>query len=303
MALNFAEIAKNFFLIQPLIFFSQAKKATIANRSLDYTTSRSKPQPSLIVGGREAKDGEFPFIVALMDPDYPDLHLGAGTLLEPKWILTAQHMIVDKDNNMQTVELLVAPKYSNKISEMKGKKRYKVEKMFCHPVDLNMRHADIGLLKLREGIPLGMESSYRFQTISLLRSSNDIDWNKEMQIMGWGLSRHTWNPQPEDFPDHLMVLSTKLNPTEECKSIFEHSFRSPNSFCVGHEHKTGGMADSGGPAIMKRVRTNENIQVGVVSFGRGDARNVSYFYQWIQDRMNDENSKYECKNVYPQRKI
>lgn len=274
MAPNLIEITNVYLHLQLIIFSSWAESPTVIDKSLMNTTASRHPSPSFIIGGRKAKDGEFPYIVAIMLADVdPDEQEAAGSLIRPNWVITARHVLVKADD-LQLRKVLVSPKYSNKISEMRGKKRYQAEKMFCYYVKADgsdMHIADVALVKLKENIPLGKNSQYGFQTISPIRSNNDVDWTKEVTIMGWGQTRHTSTPKEEDWADHLMVLTSKLNPTKECRDYFG-DFKSPETFCLGHEFKTAGRADSGGPAIMKHVDKNIDIQVGVLSYGKPSTR-------------------------------
>ncbi|XP_074604143.1 chymotrypsinogen A-like [Brevipalpus obovatus] len=294
-------IIKFFISTLLVISYSQAEKLTTTDKTAVNTFNRSKPNASLIIGGHKAKDGEFPYIVSFREAKYPDYHMGAGSLIKPNWVLTARHVIFN-DEHTETVECVVSPKYSNKLSEMRGKKKYKVEKMFCYH-DKTIFTGDVAVLKLSENIPLGNDSPYGIQTVPLLESRNDVDWTKEIYVAGWGQNRHTWNPShPQDYPDHLLVVETPLNSNKECESYLE-DFQAPVAFCSGREGKTCGSGDSGGPAIIRGGGKND-VLVGLVSFGRKNTlgptafMNVSHFYSWIKDRMRDEDPKTECKNVY-----
>ncbi|XP_074596844.1 glandular kallikrein-3, submandibular-like [Brevipalpus obovatus] len=125
-----------------------------------------------------------------------------------------------------------------------------------------------------------------------------------MDVTGWGQIKSGPNPEPKDFPDDLMVVRLKMNSDADCRKMFPY-YVTPEMFCIGKKSKTTGTGDSGGPVVMKRVTTKEPVLIGIISGGRSDTlagticSNLTHFGSWIEKRINDEDPRYECKNVFP----
>ncbi|XP_074603956.1 hypodermin-A-like [Brevipalpus obovatus] len=222
---------------------------------------KDPPTGSKIRNGVKAKKDEFPYIVAISHSNNPNQIYGAGTIVGPEWILTADHVLrIGLKEGMH----YVTPKYDNKVSEVEKGKKYQVLEYFC-PKDTR---ADIGLMKLKETLPLNQEP-YKFEKIHMIESNRKLDPHKNITVVGWGYlgyntSRGDTLPEPTDASD-LMTTDVQLRPDSECSS-YSH-FLDSKHFCVTGTSRGTCRGDSGGPVVIKNGSNPGDMLIGVVSGG------------------------------------
>ncbi len=115
-----------------------------------------------IVGGQEATPGAWPWMTALIhsyEDSLYDAHFCGGTLIHPKWVVTAAHCVDDK--RTEDIEVVAG---IHDLAHDAGK-RIKVRRIISHPAyDYWTDDSDIALLELeeyalQETIPLVSEGS------------------------------------------------------------------------------------------------------------------------------------------------
>lgn len=239
------------------------------------TTSTSNQQRDLIIGGREAVRGEFPYYV----------HLGqcGGSLIAPQVVLTASHckgFLGEKvtvgchDFGMVT---------GNAVSRT-------VTDQISHPdFDLKTYANDFSLLKLNE--PVSMDHT----NVHLSLNFDDTlpTDGQEVTVLGLGVTAHEGTRA-----DRVQHAQVEKFSHEHCSKAFEDIIKEEIQFCAGkkkkgtwfdvipltHTHlnlelypffhkilgvegggKDACQGDSGGPLVIRDG--NHHIQVGVVSAG------------------------------------
>lgn len=225
-------------------------------------TTQTIPSGSYIIDGQKAGKEEFPYIVALSAEAEEEYIFGAGVIIEPQWVVTAHHLIESSYARYKS-GLLVIPKYDNRRSIMKKKKKYQVAKYFCS----KDRDGDLALIKLREPIPLNQEP-HRFDKIEMIEGDRKLNPKTQIIIIGWGLT------ESEHPAEHLMKVDAQVKPDGEC-SLYT-LFHGPKHFCA--TDGSGGIkgscrGDSGGPVIV-RDKSKDTL-IGIVSGGSPDCRLVS----------------------------
>ncbi|CAH1164008.1 unnamed protein product [Phaedon cochleariae] len=222
-----------------------------------------------IVGGEEAKIGEFPFICllgfqySLLDIE-PEFTCGC-TLISKYYVVTAAHC--GEDNNVV------------RLGEHDTTKVIDCQDDVCAP-----RAQDIGVRKYLLNLYDKSASNQNDINMILLKSPakfNDfvipaclprgpiLSQNligQHVKIAGWGL---TDSSDDTSASDRLMYIVAPIVEQQKCNTLFRRTLAS-SQYCVGYDSgKDSCNGDSGGP-MFKSIRTGKERRIyllGLTSFG------------------------------------
>lgn len=230
-----------------------------------------------IVGGRDASIEEYPWQITLRRKTSPKeafRHSCGGSILNERVILTAAHCVINRNPKDYVVIAGTSHKSGNdgvltRVAKFVWHERY----------NSSIYDNDVALIQLESSLPLNSHSIFPVSLGSNAPNNSDV-----VTITGWGALL-----EGGASPEILQSVDVPIISNEECGEKYNPSPILDSMICAGIP--TGGkdacQGDSGGPLVIK------NIQYGIVSWGRGCARDthpgvyssVANLKSWIESNV------------------
>ncbi|WP_072389418.1 serine protease [Hyphomicrobium sp. CS1BSMeth3] len=233
----------------------------------------AQDEDTRIVGGVETRIEQYPWQVALNIGIGGQSGFCGGTIIEPRWVLTAAHCFYgDKKGGYRRAKITDVQVKSGASDYTKGSWS-QIERLEIHPgynpdPDVGGWEHDIALIKLKA--PAAGES----RKVDVLADPTlAIPAEQNLEVTGWGETRFLEG----DTPRILRVAKVPYQATTTCNAPAANNGRvKPGMICAGHhEGKVDACrGDSGGPLVW-RTRKGP-VLVGIVSWGEGCGRHLKY---------------------------
>lgn len=230
-------------------------KITALMTVLSFSLATQASFQQLIVGGENAQQGEFPYIVSLQSSS----HFCGGSLVAENWVLTAAHCVGN------TRMSIVTGLYNQK--DKTGTETFKAAKIIKHPKYNSSKYdMDYALIKLD-----GKSSAkpIAINTVEIEIKEERID----SIVAGWGATRES----SYSLPNILQKVTVPLVSQDVCNKSYTGAITN-NMICAGLPEggKDSCQGDSGGPLVVFDNQLNDYVLAGVVSWGEGCARADRY---------------------------
>jgi secreted trypsin-like serine protease len=293
---------KNHFLLTPLIIISSLLYNTVcAAHTNESIHSKKNNDGPMIIGGDDSAQGEFPFMVSLLQKGRPVLQTFCGaSLIDKKYVLTAAHCL--GGGAAKPSDLEVALNFVDSQNPGDAVIRRSIKNIFnFNSVSDNDNNGDIAILELEmpitEVAPIKLASPEIWEQIKL---------GDTLTVIGFGVTVPGGGNPSEDDPlggneTTLKKVNVPLYDRETCRKNYADAAPdgggltvNEDNICAGYakegfEEKDSCAGDSGGPLFY--TKDNTRYQVGVVSWGSqrcaepdfpGVYTHVTYYLNWIE---------------------
>lgn len=281
------------------------------------SASASAEDTDMIINGTSVPAGKYLWQVRLYEDMDDQYGFCGGSIIGPKWVLTAAHCALDEDN--RPVEKIVVGYGS--VDRTKTK-RIESEQVIVNPDYILGEAADVALIKLKSPVQ-------NVPWIGIADAGVDehmLQPGETVTVTGWGAM---WDPYDEamasllnelasspvnfsrklrdlrqeeideklQFPRQLHEVDIQVISQADCAAKYEEadSTISATEICAMEPgaRNDSCYGDSGGPLIVKADNSVGYVQVGVVSWGKecgdrsfpGVYARVSSFNDWIRKQL------------------
>lgn len=252
-----------------------------------------------IIGGGEAKEDRFSYAVSLHTEGnifQPGSHFCGASLIARDMVISAAHCaggsydaIIGRhdhgDRDGETVDVVAE---------------------YTHPsYSKNTNNYDVMVLKLAR------PTEAVVTPVKINSSGSTPSTNAAVTVVGWGVTE--WG----STSDELKEVEVTVVSEQSCRSSYYKSYGynaiTDAMLCAADPGEDSCQGDSGGPLVVKGTNAEEDLLVGVVSWGQGCAEDnfpgvytrVSSAYDWIRDTVcensqdEDARSRFQCPNSTP----
>jgi len=246
--------------------------------------SRAVPGGGRIVGGEPAILGQIPWQVSVQT--IGGSHFCGGSIIAPNVVVTAAHCVTgDSPRDIRVVGGFIDRNNPGPSAQIGTVIRIVIHERYNNPTRFSN---DIALIFISDGS--SFTNTDQVNPVKL--PAFEQQTNGTIMVSGWGALQ-----QGGVLPAVLQWVELPTVDDEKCSRQYSDETIQDHMLCAGFDQggKDSCQGDSGGPLV--HVRNNVTELVGVVSWGYGCAQpnypgvntEVSYFTDWIQDRIDEMN--------------
>ncbi|XP_054715404.1 venom peptide isomerase heavy chain-like [Uloborus diversus] len=243
-----------------------------------------------IVGGRDARHGQYPWMISLQKRDARGnfFHECGGSILNENWILTAAHCVPNYKEPENYNVFVGLHKQTEK--EDPHVQRLKVSHIYVHEgFNWTTARDDVALLKMAAPIDIDGSDGY---ANGICLPEDDRDPEVYATAIGWG-----YRGRGSPATDALQQVVLPIVNRQKCNKIYEKYTLSIDGYitekmiCAGTKGRGVCNQDSGSPLFVTSSSGVSTIY-GIASFGVGCGEDddtpmvflkVAPYINWIRD--------------------
>lgn len=233
------------------------RKFVLLGALLTLLASLGTAPSGAIVGGYQAKSGQFPFMASIQTKGQSGTagHFCGGSVIAKRWVLTAAHCMVDtKPGDIQ-----IAVGRTN-IDNRRGGQTLAVDRIVVHPSYASKGTYDAALIHVKANIkslPIGLVPA----------ANNSLErGGAALTVAGWGTEFFL----SSSIPPRLKAVNVKAVADASCVTNGLMGFKPGSEMCAETLLGDSCQGDSGGP-LFGKLANGRRVQVGIVSYGLGCA--------------------------------
>ena len=267
---------------------SEERRDEIANApraNVIRALEENQPIVPRIVGGSRAIAPWQVGLVLANTPAAKGLFCG-GSLIAPEWVLTAAHCVVDRLTGQVSLSEEIQVIVNTQDLAVTGTYVTVAEVIPHENYQAGTSDNDIALLKLRTPVP----NPNPIVLITPEDEGQATAPGTKAWVTGWGATEENGQLSRELLGVLVPVISR-----EACNAPDSYNGTiTMNMICAGEKGKDSCQGDSGGPLASPAGAFGAYVQIGIVSFGYGCARErkpgvytrVAVYRSWIATRTN-----------------
>ncbi|XP_065361766.1 proclotting enzyme-like [Calliphora vicina] len=271
---------------------SQPVQQPVTMPSTPLTCGVSRGTTNRVVGGYEAKKGNYPWMAALGYRDEYDpssmKFLCAGSLISSRYVITSAHCI---NSYLMLVRLGAHDLTKPNESEARN---YRIKRTVTHEkFNLKTITNDLALIELSEIVQI----TNFIDTICLPEAPQFLSQDfvgMNPFVAGWGANKHQ-GPTSNVLRDVQVPIINRQVCEQSYRTVFNFVQFSDQLICAGNSNVDACQGDSGGPLMLPQMsgQSYHYYLLGVVSFGYECARTgfpgvytkVAAYLPWIKSNM------------------